>query len=80
MKLTEPERRAVQSGHGRDLLISEGQARRYHAIAHAAGWYDEELGAWLTEVWGYSNALDIPRRQYDAIVTEVQKGPEEAKR
>jgi hypothetical protein len=78
--LTPPERRAQQSGHGSDLIISEKQAMRYRAIAREAGWTDEELRDWLAVEYGYSSASAIPRKQYDEIVREVQKGPEGAKR
>ena len=72
--LTPPEQRAVAMGHGQDLLISEKQLTRLHAIATKAGWQPVDLKAWLEEVWGLKSSSEIPRKKYEAICDQVQRG------
>jgi hypothetical protein len=71
---TPPQQRAKDSGHGADLLISEAQAKRFHAIALQAGWKTPELKQWLSEVWQLENSRDIPRAKYQAICEQVERG------
>jgi len=76
---TPPQQRAKDSGHGSDLLISEAQAKRFHAIAGQAGWNTAELKNWLKEVWQLESSRDIPRAKYDEICKQVQIGIEASK-
>ena len=78
-QLTPPQQRAKDSGHGSDLLISEAQAKRFHAIAGQAGWNTTELKSWLKEVWQLESSRDIPRAKYDEICKQVQIGIEASK-
>jgi hypothetical protein len=53
--------------------ITEPQARRLFAIAHAHGWKnDKEVESWLKSR-GYQSATEIPRSAYDAIIEEVSQ-------
>jgi len=72
--LTPPQQRAVATGRGADLLVSEAQAKRFHAKARDAGWKPDELQKWLKEVFNLDRSLDIPRAKYDEICKEVERG------
>jgi hypothetical protein len=69
-----PAQRSAQSGNGADLVISEAQAKRFHAIANGAGWRADELKNWLSEVWHLESSRDIPRAKYDDICKQVEQG------
>jgi hypothetical protein len=69
-----PAQRSAQSGNGADLVISEAQAKRFHAIANGAGWRTDELKNWLHEVWHVESSRDIPRAKYDDICKQVEQG------
>lgn len=69
-----PAQRSAQSGNGADLVISEPQARRLHAIANGAGWREDELKAWLLKVWQIDSSRAIPRAKYDDICKQVELG------
>ena len=73
--LTPPQKKAVASGQGSTLLISEPQQKRLYAIAKNAGWQDADLKAYMNEVWGYQSSKQVPRSQYDEICEAVKGGP-----
>lgn len=63
----QPEQRAVDNGHGSDLVISEAQAKRFYAISMNAGWREPDLKTWLKETWGFDSSKAITRKKYDEI-------------
>jgi ERF superfamily len=71
---TPPEQKSVAAGVGKDLLISVDQVKRFHTIASKAGWKPDELKAWLEEVWMLTSSRDIPRKKYDVIIEQVERG------
>ena len=48
-------------------VISEAQAKRFYAIAHGAGYKDEEIKKWLLESYDVDSAKKIPKTKYDEI-------------
>lgn len=73
---TPPERKAQESGNGAMLTISVAQQRRLYAIAKSRGWEDGDLKNYLKFHYRIEHSRDIPRKQYDAIIAELQKGQE----
>lgn len=55
--------------------ISEKQAKRFYAIAKAAGWTDDQLKAWLKKTIGHDDDRQIKRTAYDDLCAEVGNGP-----
>lgn len=56
-------------------VISEAQAKRLYAIAKSAGWTDEDIKECL-RLHGYEHTRDVQRSDYEAICTELEKGPQ----
>lgn len=61
---------ATQNG----AVISEGQVRRYHAIARGSGWNEDQLHELLTS-YRYNSSAEISPKDYDAIVDKLKQGP-----
>lgn len=73
-----PERKAQESGNGAMLRVSDAQSKRLYARAKAAGWEDADLKAYLRSKWNVESSKQIYRRNYDAVVAAVDKGPGES--
>ena len=57
-------------------MISEGQDKRYFAIAKTHGWKTDVLRAWLRDTWGYDDSRKIPKgKKYDDICAALADGP-----
>jgi phage recombination protein Bet len=72
---TPPEQRTIADGHGKDLLITKDQAKRFHTLATKAGWQVDDLKTWLKDMWAITSSRDIPNKKYDAICDAVERGP-----
>jgi phage recombination protein Bet len=59
-----------------DAPISEGQQKRFWAIARQAGWNNDEIKHWLLESYNLESTKDIPRSQYDEIIRAIETGTE----
>jgi phage recombination protein Bet len=75
-ELTPPEQRAIESGHGDMLVISEPQRKRLYAIWKSAGWPDDEVKEFLLREYNIDSTTNIPRKHYDAIVDAIRAGRE----
>ena len=64
----------VRGGDDPDAIISDGQLKRFHAIARASGWTDES-GHDLLAGYQYNSSKEIKRKDYDAIIQALKKGP-----
>lgn len=51
--------------------ISEAQAKRFWAIAHAADRTDDQIHVWLKDRYGINSTSKIPRNRYDEICTNA---------
>lgn len=59
-----------------DTLISEAQAKRFHAIANHHGVHEDIVKSWLLSVHGYASSKEIPRSKYNEIIAQVEAGLE----
>src|SRR4029453_3086891 len=71
---TVPEQTSVATGHGKDLVISERQVTRFHTLATKNGWQGADLKAGREGVWGLTSSRDIPRKKYDVICEQLERG------
>jgi len=67
-------RDAPASGGAGDVVISEGQVRRFSAIATGAKWTDEQVHKLLAD-YSYESRTHIKVRDYEEIVEILKKGP-----
>lgn len=68
---------AASAGGGDDAIISEGQVRRFFAIARGVkptAWSDEQIKK-LVNDHKYESVTDVRVKDYDAIVEILKKGP-----
>lgn len=70
-----PRPAAGNDGTG-DEIITKPQRQRLVTIANKAGRNDAEVRLWLKTKWKYNNSGEIKRKDYDAIVRELEaRGP-----
>lgn len=55
-----------------DALISDAQRRRLYAISKQVGRTEEEIKAYLRDMYGISSSKEIRRSQYDNIVNWIE--------
>jgi hypothetical protein len=55
-------------------VISEGQAKRFFAIARGVGWSNDEIKAFLKKQLNIETSAQIPLAQYERICKAVETG------
>lgn len=57
--------------------ISDDQLREFWRLSRAAGRTDDEVAAYLTDVWGLASSRDITVAMYEAVCAWAQRPPQE---
>jgi hypothetical protein len=69
-----PTPQAPQPAAGGERLISEGQAKRFFAIARGVGWSNDEIKTFLKKQLNVETSAQIPLAQYERICKAVETG------
>jgi hypothetical protein len=71
--VTEPDVVTPPAKPSSHKLITAPQRKALIDAAHAHGWTDEQLKAYLAE-WGWNSTKEIPEAVYDELIAALEKG------